>query len=47
MEKKERRSEPKRRAGIERRKFNDPDYKGPERRRLNERRTTKKRRNAA
>ncbi len=44
MEKKEeRRSEKERRTGEDRRKFNDPDYKGPERRSGQDRRIDKRR----
>lgn len=37
--KEERRAEKERRLGEERRKFNDPNYKGPERRSSQDRRT--------
>jgi hypothetical protein len=44
MRKEERRSRKERRTGVDCRKFNDPDYKGPERRSGLERRLKEDRR---
>jgi len=44
MVRQERRSGKDRRRGVNRRKFNDPNYKGPERRRGQNRRSEKDRR---
>jgi len=44
MEKKERRYGKERRSGVDRRKFNDPNYKKPERRSGQDRRFGKNRR---
>lgn len=44
METKERRTGKEQRSGISRRKFNDPNFKGPERRSGRDRRSVKERR---
>jgi hypothetical protein len=47
MEKRERRSRKDRRLGVDRRKFDDPNYKGPERRSGRDRRFGVERRKSA
>jgi hypothetical protein len=47
MEKKERRSLKDRRLGVDRRKFDDPNYKGRERRSRRDRRSGVERRKSA
>lgn len=47
MEKRERRSGKDRRPEVDRRKFNDPNYREPERRNGRDRRSEKERRKSA